>query len=199
MEKKIVKKTSKYTCRHCGAPVLSEICPYCSSRTGIETEKTPMEYPIIECKEAHLSFWDTAFPAIFAVSFGWFGFYMPVFFYKVGEIEETWTLLFFIPFATVGIAATYIVLSRIWRYITVVLFGKEIEGVVYGFQDDNVLLNGNPAQVAKILLHTPNGPRFIMYQLGNTSRPFKANDRLMIKVYKDRFKIIDTHKYDAWK
>ncbi len=196
---KIQSKKQKRICKQCGAPITTEICPYCGTVTGIDTQTAYMEYPELVCNEAHISFWSVAFPAIFAVSFGWFGFFMPIFFYKIGELEDGWVLLFFIPFAAVGISSTYIVIKRVWDYVSVSLRGKEITGTVYGYMDDDVAYNGVPGQVCKILVQTNSGPRFIMYQLGATSKPHKINSTLTLKVYKDRFKIIDTHKYDAWK
>ena len=65
------------TCRNCGAPVTSEICPYCGSSTGLDTSQANMEYPTLECKEANINFWSVVFPSFFAVMFT-FGGLMPV-------------------------------------------------------------------------------------------------------------------------
>ena len=63
-------------CVNCGAPATSEICPYCRCATGLDTWKSDMEYPVIDCKEANISFWTFVFPMIFAVSFGMAGLYL---------------------------------------------------------------------------------------------------------------------------
>ena len=34
--------------------------------------------------------------------------------------------------------------------------------------DDNVLINDQPAQIVKLLVQTPDGLRFILYELGHT-------------------------------
>ena len=39
--------------------------------------------------------------------------------------------------------------------------------------DDNILLNGHPAQIVKLLVTTEEGPKFILYQLGDIKQPFK--------------------------
>lgn len=63
------KENKGKRCANCGAPVTIEICPYCNSFTGLDTKNANMEYPVIECKEANMNFWNVLFPMIFAVSF----------------------------------------------------------------------------------------------------------------------------------
>ena len=72
-------------CSNCGAPLTTEICPYCNVATGLDTRYADMEYPVIECKEANMGFWTVAFPMIFAVGFGFFGFVMPIAMALAGE------------------------------------------------------------------------------------------------------------------
>ena len=73
-------KTLGLNCPNCGAPITTEICPYCNVFTGIDTKYADMEYPVIECKEANIGFWSVVFPMIFAVSFGFEGLVMPFIF-----------------------------------------------------------------------------------------------------------------------
>ena len=50
-------KTKKKTkCKNCGAPVNTEICEYCGSPTGIETKNAVMDYPIMNCKSASVTY-----------------------------------------------------------------------------------------------------------------------------------------------
>ena len=72
--------------------------------------------------------------------------------------------------------------------------GKEIDATVYGYMDDNVLLNGVPAQIVKLLVHTKQGPRFILYQLGDIKHPYKINRKIKLKAFKDMFLIMDDTK-----
>ena len=67
---KVRVKNRQKTCSACGAPIVSEICAYCGTATGINTVEADMEYPIIKCKEATINFWTVVFPMIFAVAFG---------------------------------------------------------------------------------------------------------------------------------
>lgn len=185
------------TCYYCGAPVRTEICPYCGKPTGLNTQTAVLEYPEIECKEAHLNFWGTIFPLIFALSFGFFGFAAsPFFTYSTDEIIMVELML--LPFKVISIVATLMVIVNIWRYISIILFGKEIEGIVYGYFDDSVTYNNQPGQVCKILVTSRHGKRFIMYQLKDTKKPYKVNTSLPLSVYKNRFLILNKHKYEIW-
>ena len=138
-----------------------------------------------------------AFPMIFAVAVGFFGFCFPLIFQEAGEVDSS-ILIICIPFALIGIVSLGIVIRNIWMYVSVCLFGKEIEGIVYGYTSDTVAYNGIAGQVCKLLVHSSQGSRFIMYQLGNTTKPYQINTKIPLKVYKDRFIIIDKHKYDIW-
>lgn len=191
-------------CKNCGAPVTSEICPFCGSMTGLDTQTADMEYPVLECKEANLGFWTLAFPAIFAIGFGYAGIVSPImmFFaedqFDMPKAFTGFSFLFFLPFALVGLVATVFTILPIYRYLMLMIKGKEIYGTVYGYVDDEVLLNGRPAQVVKILVQSPEGPRFIMYQLGNTEHPYGINTKVSLRVYKDLFMIEKKKKVMDW-
>ncbi len=182
-------------CKNCGAPVTSEICPFCGSMTGLDTMTADMEYPVLECKEANIGFWTVAFPAVFAIGFGYAGLVMPVMMFITEDqldIPGTFagfSVLFFLPFALVGIVATVFTIIPIYRYLMLKIKGKEIYGTVYGYCDDKVMLNNRPAQVVKILVQSPEGPRFIMYQMGTTDHPYGINTKIGLRVYKDMFMI----------
>ncbi|MBR0148460.1 MAG: hypothetical protein IJM23_04605 [Lachnospiraceae bacterium] len=182
-------------CKNCGAPVTSEICPFCGSMTGLDTLTADMEYPVLECKEANIGFWTVAFPAVFAIGFGYAGLVMPVMMFITKDqldIPGTFagfSVLFFLPFALVGIVATVFTVIPIYRYLMLKIKGKEIYGTVYGYCDDKVMLNNRPAQVVKILVQSPEGPRFIMYQMGTTDHPYGINTKIGLRVYKDMFMI----------
>ncbi len=186
----------KRNCQNCGAPVTTEVCPYCNNMTGLDTKYADMEYPVIECKEASVGFWSVMFPMIFALSFGFAGFVMPILFFAIGgDFFPKVTILFFIPFAAVGIVAFVIAVKPIIRYLSLKMHGKDIYATVYGYMDDNVLLNDNPAQIVKLLVQSNDGPKFILYQLGDIKQPFKVNSQIKLKVYKDIFLIENKKQY----
>lgn len=173
-------------CPSCGAPVTSEICPYCGNITGLDTARADMEYPVIECKEANIDFWSVCFPGIFAFMFGFAGVATIVGAFVGGE----WFVAAMgLPFLLVGVGAGYFLVRTLSRYTKIKTKGKQITATVYGYMDDNVLLNGRPAQIVKLLVQTPNGPRFILYQLGDTKQIFGVNTQVNLTVYEDCFLI----------
>lgn len=179
-------------CKNCGASVTSEICQYCGSPTGLNTADADMEYPVLDCKEANISFWTVVFPGIFAGSFGLAGILVTFFLWHVSQGGFSMALIG-VPFLMIGGGAAVVMLIPIIRYIKLKIHGKQIEATVYGYVDDNLLMNGVPAQVVKLLVNSPQGPRFIMYQLGNTSHPYGINTKLSLMVYKNYF-MIDKRK-----
>ena len=183
-------------CPSCGAPATSEICPYCGTATGLNTAEADMEYPVLECKEAILSFWTVWFPMIFVVAFGIAG--LSVLFAAIMGTGDITLVLLGIPFLIVSIVALVFVLRTITRYMKVKMNGKNIQATVYGYMDDELLINNMPAQIVKLLVQTPNGPRFILYKLGNTMKPYGINDNIDIMVYKNYFMICKNKETVEW-
>lgn len=183
-------------CPSCGAPAVSEVCAYCGTATGLNTAETKMEYPVLECKEVTLSFWTVWFPMIFVVAFGMAG--IGVMISSIMGSGESSMLMLGVPFLLIGIVALFLVLRTITRYIKVKMNGKIIQATVYGYMDDELLINNQPAQIVKLLVQTPKGPRFILYQLGNTLRPYGINDNIDIMVYKNYFMICKNKEVMQW-
>lgn len=178
-------------CPNCGAPITTEICPYCNAFTGIDTKNADMEYPVLDCKEAHLNFWNTIFPLIFAVTFGFTGIIFPIVFALLSE-DITITIATTLGcsiFVIIGIVSAAIVINALIKYNSVKTKGKEIYGTVYGYMNDNIYINEMPAQIVKLLITTDTGPKFILYQLHDTKRPYKINSKIKLKVYNNIFKI----------
>ena len=183
-------------CPSCGAPVVAEICSYCGTATGLNTAEADMEYPVLECKAAALSFWTVWFPMIFAVAFGGAG--LIVLLIGIIAVGEAFMVLISLPFLLIGIVASWLVLRSVLRYTKVKTHGKMITATVYGYMNDNVLINNQPAQIVKLLVQTPNGPRFILYKLGNTLKPYGINDTIDIMVHEDCFMIVKNKEVVQW-
>lgn len=186
MEKATFNNQRK-SCPSCGAPVVSEICAYCGTATGLNTAEADMEYPVLECKEVNANFWNIGFPMIFAAAFGITGLITLIL--STTGFGSIFMMMIGIPFFLIGTAALILTLRPIIRYIKVKTRGKTIQATVYGYMDDNVLINGRPAQIVKLLIHTRNGPRFILYQLGNTTKLYGIHDKLDVMVYQNYFMI----------
>ena len=81
------------------------------------------------------------------------------------------------------------------RNISLKSHGEDIYATVYGYMIDNLFINGNPAQIVKLLVQSNDGPKFILYQLGDIKQPFKVNSQIKLKVYKDIFLIENKKQY----
>lgn len=185
----------KRNCPNCGAPITTEVCPYCNNMTGLDTKCADMEYPVIECKEASIRFVNFWLPMIFALSFGFFGFVFPLIFCMVDFKAFAGVILICLPFALISVIAFVIGIKSLIRYFSIKHNGKDIYATVYGYMDDNLFINGNPAQIVKLLVQSNDGPKFILYQLGDIKQPFKVNSQIKLKVYKDIFLIENKKQY----
>jgi len=174
-------------CSSCGAPIVSEICAYCGTATGLRTADADMEYPVMECKEATIHFWTVGFPMIFAAAFGVTGFCLLI----VAAMGFGNGSLFLVgtPFFLIGITALFLAIRTVLRYVKIKKHGTKISAVVYGYMNDNVMINNEPAQIVKLLIQTPDGPRFIMYQLGNTFKLYRIHDSIELMMYQNYFMI----------
>lgn len=184
------------SCPSCGAPVVSEICAYCGTPTGLNTSEADMEFPVLECKEVIMSFWTIWFPMIFAGAFGLPGIIMLIIYALA--FRNSIILLLAIPFILIGITASFFVIRTILRYIKVKTKGKKIQGTVYGYIDDNITINSQPAQIIKLLVQTSDGPRFLLYQLGNTLKPYGIHTKIDILVYQNLFMIYRKKETINW-
>ena len=184
------------TCPSCGAPVVAEICAYCGTATGLSTAEADMEYPVLECKEATVNFWTFWFPMIFAAAFGLPGLTV----LAIAAFGRGMGGMFVValPFLLIGAVALALTLRTLLRYRKVKKYGKVIHATVYGYMDDEVLINGRPAQIVKLLVQTQDGPHFLLYQLGNTLKPYGIHDRIELLVYEHYFLIPKARKMAAW-
>lgn len=183
-------------CANCGAPATTEICPYCHVATGLNSQQADMEYPVINCKESNINFWNVGFPMIFAVAFGFSGLSTSVIFSVINKFSgELGFFNFGFIFIIIGLIALIIAIIPIRRNVLLKKNGKEIEAVVYGYMNDNLFINNQPAQIVKLLVNTNDGNKFILYQLGDTKQPFKINSKIKLIVYKDVFQIVNKKQY----
>ena len=175
------KSTQKY-CPNCEIILKTEVCPYC------KVKAIDMEYPVLECREANIGFWNVAFPMMFALGFGFFFFVFV--FVSIPQGNILWSTIFFLGILIIiGIISFIIAMRQIIRYLIVNSEGEEIEATVYGYLNDNVFFNGKPSKIVKLLIDTEEGPRFILYQLSDTKELYDINSKVKLLFYKKMFLI----------
>ena len=182
----------KRYCPNCGAPLTSEICPYCNGVTGVETSDLVMEYPVIQCKEANLTFITSTFFIIFGAFFILIGVGVPLaLMFSMNEIDIMLPMVIVI-FGSIGLGTIIFGLNRVIRNKKVKTYGKEIDATVYGYMNDQYQ---GDAEVVKLLVDTNEGKKFILYQTGENTKPYKINSTIKLLVYKDMFLIKEDNKY----
>ena len=188
-----MKNNKKTKCKNCGAPVNTEICEYCGSPTGIETKNAVMDYPIMNCKSASVTY-AMKFTFFMGLIFFVSGLFITYLWYT-GNPEYTGGLLGCI--FCLGISSLFLFIGFVpmIRSLLVKLFGKEIEAKVYGYINDSIYINEVPAQIVKLLVTTKEGPKFILYQLNDINKPYKINSKIKIKVFRNIFQVKDFENY----
>ncbi len=176
-------------CKSCGAPVTTEICPYCGERTGIETVEADMNYPLLECKSVNIDSVVVSFSFVFFVSFFGCGLALVI----EALRSEMMLIMASILCLIIGAIAGYLFIGSIVRYVMVKTRGTCIQATVYGYVNDRVMTNGMPNRMVKLLIQTPRGPRYIMYHLKNVQQPYEVNTQIELLAYKNYF-LIDNSK-----
>lgn len=178
-------------CPKCGAPVTSEVCPYCHNATGYKESEIDDNLTVFECKEVHFDKQRITTFGMFGGIFLFFGLLLVV--AQVtgpsvgGPLEGLFlvvtiimSLFFFIP------AACFLgpIVLRGIRYLILKCFGKKIRGTVIGYCNDNFIVNGHSLQVVKILFEFKSGKYIMLYQLGTATQPYKINSQISVVYFK---------------
>ena len=186
-------------CPSCGAPALSEVCQYCGTYVGtVATSELTPEYELVHCKNAKLTFWNAAFPAMFGFAFTCGG---------IGSIlaalapssessgSPVVLILSCLMFLLIGVAALILLFMSFKRFLETKKHGVVREGVVYGYMDDIISYNNNNGQQVKILLDTAEGKKFILLPLGTPVKLYEINSPIRVRLYKT-FAMITTDAAD---
>ncbi len=178
-------------CPNCGAVLLSEVCQYCGSYVGlVATGDLSAEYPTVSCKHGKYTFFGIIFPMIFVVVFGGIGI-LPILLFANGDSDANIIILMALPFLVIGIGFLLVLLFNIWKIVANQLFGKTLDGIIYGYMDDTIAYNGINGQKAKILVNASEGKKFILLPLATTEKPYEVNSKVKVRVYKNIARILD--------
>ena len=178
-------------CPKCGARLLSEVCQFCGTYIGeVATGDLTPEYPLVQCKNGKLGFWNIGFPFMFGGIFLGVSLPMLIIFLATG-FAPWYIILFFIPFILIGVISIIVGIRAFLRHLSVKKSGVVRTGVVYGYIDDTVAYNGVNAQKIKILLDTSEGKKFILLPLGTTTKPYEVNSEVQVMLMGDSAMILD--------
>lgn len=193
-------------CPQCGAAnVGNEKCDYCGaslikSKTNAnvtilsnrdEREQINLEedayYPEIKGK----LFEKDEFLFIFCPIFGGIFLLVPtvilIVFSSTG-IMEPWVFAMLALFWIVGIGGIYPIINY---FITKAKCknGREVRGIVRGYQESMVLINGRPALSIRLLVDQYTDPKILVLSTGTTTREHPIGKELKLRGYKNKFVI----------
>ena len=178
-------------CPKCGAPVISEVCPYCHNATGYSASEIDQDINIIECKEVHFDKQRFKIYGLFGGVFLFFGLLMVISQImgpgSSGPLAGVFwvstiimSLFLFIPAG----CFLFPLIIRGFRYCILKKCGRRIKGTVIGYCNDNFTVNGHTLQVVKILFEVKSGRYVMLYQLGTATQPYKINSKLDVIYYR---------------
>ena len=171
-------------CPSCGAPITAEICPYCGTATGYTGTEEDLDFPVLECREFFFSPTDSFFALLIPAIFIFGGLAVLLVFWLAHNAPGV--IIFTGPFIVLGICFAVGPARQLINYIQIKHFGKMLEAMVFGYMEDkNVTVNGRKGQIVKLLINTEDGPRFLLYQLRSTMRPFGLHEIVELRAYKD--------------
>ncbi len=172
-------------CENCGALVTTEICPSCGSFTRVNVASVDLDYPVIDCKEAHIEFGSVGYVGVMGLIAFVFG-VMALVGAFAGKVWEF--ILIGLWFVAGGLGIICVFIKKAINCHKVKKYGTEYIGTVHGYLGDRV----------KILLDTPAGPKFILYQTKQNYAMYGINTQISVLVY-DGYYLIGKNKNIDWR
>ena len=182
----------KLNCPNCGGVTSAEVCPYCGTHIDISTKDISPDYTMKSYKSGKITFWNTGFWSIFAVSFLVIPICIVIPISTEADVSNTFAITFLIPFLLVGLGTLFKVISSLYIAISLKLYGKNYSGIVYGYMDDNISYNGVNGQQVKILIEN-KGMQYILLPLESTSKPYPVNSKIKVRIFKKYANIIEEY------
>ena len=150
---------------------------------GIPADDWP-EYDEIQCKEATISAGTILFPLIFGIPFGGVGILVLKEAFMTQRIDIA-LLLFGLVFLAVGLFMAFRFVHPIVNRIILMTKGKEIDGILQCYYRDNVRVNGRPLWVARIIVDSQEGKKYLIYQTGKMRKKYADGSIVHLKIYRD--------------
>ena len=182
---------SSFTCRHCNAPAVSRICPFCGSDTGLDHDAAleNLEYPVLEARDASFdikSFGILVFIILFLGTI--------ITFMVIINVKARVGLLFtlFILFLMFyELLAIKTLITSIIDYFKVNKLGKEYNCLAFGYFDSTMWVSQEQKyrnkQTLKILVNHEGQNKFILCDTDMIYKKYHENTHLNVKLYKKRY------------
>lgn len=170
-----MKRESTNTCPHCNKPVATEdVCPHCGH---IINEDVIKSIPPSKAKNAKPNVFIIAILVLFAVISA--GFSIVELVTAVLEQKRLEEIASSIPAMIIAIILIVVLIFTFARYIYTKRGGKQYEGRVYGYMDDDYEGDNQTREQICYIVYMKDGKQYSLkqsYNLGH-SRIFDINDR----------------------
>lgn len=186
-------------CPYCGATLRSAICSYCGSVIeGFSEEQTYNEYVTKKARKAKITFFNTFFPMIFAVSFGCVPLIMlgqrnMVASFGFEEMTGVFTefMIFGGVFGLIGLVAAIIVLRSVLSAICVSALGTDYLATVCGYSKSSYTVNNNSVYSVKLLMNRDGERYYIYLDTGMVEKRYMIGSTVTVRNYNNLYKIIE--------
>lgn len=193
-------------CPQCGAANVGlEKCDYCGAsliKSRVKTNnaydksaeedknfKEDMDYPEIKGKIYEKDEFLLIFCPIFGGVFVLVPTIIMIAFISTG-IMEGWLFAMFALFYVIGIGALIPLFSYFIKRGKCKR-GKEITGIVRGYEEQMILVNGKPVLSVRILIDEKTDPKILVLNTGNTRRIYPLGKVITLKGYENNFVIVE--------
>jgi len=193
-------------CPQCGAAnVGNEKCDYCGASL-IKIKTTHKEMPGKTDEEEAYYQEDSRYPEIkgrLLEKDEFLFFFCPLF----GGIFLLVPTIILVAFSQVGILELWVVamLSVFWLVgiggiMPLILYfvrkakcrnGKEITGIVRGYEKTMIVVNGSPVLAVRVLIDQWTSPKILILNTGSSRRGYPLGKEIRLKVYKNNFMIVE--------
>lgn len=185
------KNIKKFPCKNCGAPVTTDICPYCKANSGINQNLVDLEYPVLNYETMEKGNLSIVIIVLLVVML--FFLFPLTFIFDENKIFKFAGLFFAIVELIVFMPIISKILSFIIKYHMTEKYGDELIATVQGYMNDKH--NVFNYKTLKLLVDTPEEKGYILYRLNTQNKTYKIGSRIKLKVRKNACVIANDTKY----
>lgn len=182
-------KRKKIHCQNCGAPITTEICFYCKSRTGIDSKDADMPYEVIEIFEAEKTSGNYLITIPFLILILIIGI-QGIMLIINGKDSDLGVLAIIV--AVISSITTYFAFYQaLLHRHKIYKKGKDVEATVLGYIKSIYTIDNKPLLVAKLIVDTKVGKKILLYDLNDTKEKYEIGSKLKLKIKEKEFIVID--------
>ncbi len=182
---------NKGVCEYCGASLIKKKTFRDNTANSLEEQFRIEDQftPVFKGKSCNANPFLTIFCVIFGGCFLFVPIILLIVFISTG-IMTAWIIPMLLLFMGIGaVSFVPLILSTVHR--SKCKSAPVVQGIVRGYEDGSIIINGRPVQNVKILVNLPSGPKIALINLSESSRPYVVGSTIGIRNYQRYFVIED--------